>query len=190
MVSRPPKIRRIILTGFMGAGKSTVGPLLAQSLGWEFLDVDVSVEARAAKTVAEIFAQHGEAAFRALEAEAIRDHLQREGLVLALGGGAVETQSTRKLLATLEHTCVLFLDAPLEILVARCLAQSSAAERPVLADRQSLLRRLEARLPYYRQAHLTIATTGQSPQGVVAQIFDALEQRCTIEDAPEGVPTR
>lgn len=186
-------IRRVVLTGFMGAGKSTIGALLAQRLGWNFLDVDTVIESRTGKTVAEIFAHQGEAAFRALEAEAIREQLRCENLVLALGGGAVETESTRELLATLGQTCVVFLDAPLEILVARCLAQPSAAERPVLADREGLLRRFEARLPYYRGAHLTIATAALTPQAVVAYILENLEtfnKRCTDEAAAQGAPTR
>lgn len=189
-MSLPPTIRRIVLTGFMGAGKSTIGVLLAQSLRWDFLDADAAIESCAGKTVAEIFAQHGEAAFRALEADAIREQTCRQNLVLALGGGALETTATREHLAALEHTCVLFLDAPLEILVARCLAQPSAAERPVLADRQGLVRRFEARLPYYREAHLTITTAELSPQAVVTRILEVLEKRCTPPAATESVPTR
>ena len=189
-MSLPGTIRRVVLTGFMGAGKSTVGRLLAQRLGWDFLDTDVAIESRAGKTVAEIFAQQGEAVFRTLEADVVRDHTRRAKLVLALGGGAVETESTREFLTTLDHTCMLFLDAPLEILVARCVAQPSAAERPVLADREGLLRRFDARLPYYRDAHLTITTAGLSPQAVVIRIVEALDRRCTVESATEGVPTR
>jgi shikimate kinase len=174
----------------MGAGKSTIGPLLAQSLGWGFLDADATIEARTGKTVAEIFAQRGEAAFRTLEAEAIREHVRHENLVLALGGGAVETESTRNLLAALDRTCVLFLDAPLEILVARCVAQPSAAERPVLADREGLLQRFNARLPYYCCANLTIATAGLTPQAVVTCILEAIGQRCAAEATAEGAPVR
>jgi shikimate kinase len=189
-VSVPRKIRRIVLTGFMGAGKSTVGAMLAQRLGWDFLDVDNAIESHAGMTVAELFARYGEAQFRALESKAIQRHTSRENLVLALGGGAIETQSTRDHLAALDHTCVLFLDAPLEILVARCLAQPGAAERPVLADRDGLLRRFEARLPHYRSAHLTITTAGLSPQSVVERILEAIENRCSREAAAEGVSTR
>jgi shikimate kinase len=183
-------IRQIVLIGFMGAGKSTIGPLLAHSLGWDFVDADTAIESRAGKTVAEIFAQQSEAAFRALEAETIREHTRRQNLVLALGGGAVETEPTRELLASLHHTCVIFLDAPLDVLVDRCLAQPHAAERPVLADREGLLRRFNARLPYYRTAHLTVTTAGLAPQEVAARILEALNQRCTPASAAEGVPTR
>lgn len=190
-MSVPHTIRRIVLIGFMGAGKSTIGPMLGQSLGWEFLDADTAIESRAGKTVAEIFAQRGEAAFRTLEAETIREHTRRQNLVLALGGGAIETAPTRELLAALDQACVIFLDAPLDILVDRCLAQPHAAERPVLADREGLLRRFNARLPYYRAAHLTVTTAGLAPYEVVARILEALrshDQRCTPASAAGGVP--
>jgi shikimate kinase len=180
----PRELRTILLTGFMGAGKSTVGALLAQRLGWEFLDADAAVEAKAGKTVAAIFAEEGETAFRAREAEAIREHGQRERLVLALGGGALETGITREFIAGLSGASVIFLDAPLEVLVARCLAQPQAAERPVLADREGLRRRFEARLPHYRRAHLTVATAGLVPQQVVDEILGALELRA------ESISTR
>ncbi|HEX5235733.1 MAG TPA: shikimate kinase [Silvibacterium sp.] len=186
----PATIRRIVLTGFMGAGKSTVGPLLAQRLGWDFLDVDTAIESRAGKTVAEIFAESGESAFRALEAEAIRDHAHLDNLVLALGGGAVENASTRELLAHVDQTCVLFLDAPLDVLVARCLNQTGASARPVLADREKLLSRLNARLPHYRAAHLTVTTAEDSPQKVVTHIVQALAPRCVQGKTAKGVPTR
>jgi shikimate kinase len=173
----PRELRIILLTGFMGAGKSTVGALLAQKLGWDFLDADAVVEADAGKTVAAIFAEQGEAAFRVLEAEAIREHGQREKLVLALGGGALETGITRDFIAGLSGASVIFLDAPLEVLLARCLAQPQAAERPVLADREGLRRRFEARPPHYRGAHLTVATAGLAPRQVVDEILGALELR-------------
>jgi shikimate kinase len=180
----PRELRTIILTGFMGAGKSTVGALLAKGLGWDFLDADSVVEARAGKVVAAIFAEEGEAVFRALEAEAIRDHARRERLILALGGGALETQSTREFLADLEGASVVFLDAPLDVLVARCVAQPQAAERPVLANRRALRQRFEARLPHYKGAHLTVSTDGLTPEQVADVILKALKLRT------EGVSTR
>ena len=174
----PVTVRRIVLTGFMGAGKSTTGALLAQKLGWRFLDTDAVIEARTGSTIAQLFAQRGETAFRKLETETTLDHAQSEHLVLALGGGAIEAEATRQALARLEHACIVFLDAPLEVMVARCLAQPAAAERPVLADRERLAARLTARLPHYRQAHLTIPTSKLSPQAVADQILEALHDRC------------
>src|ERR1039458_10313852 len=82
--------RRIVLTGFMGSGKTTVGPLVASRLGWSFVDVDDAIEAEAGTTIAELFARHGEQAFRERERAAIARLAAGDGLVLALGGGAIE----------------------------------------------------------------------------------------------------
>jgi shikimate kinase len=174
----PVTVRRIILTGFMGAGKSTIGAQLAGRLSWRFVDSDAIIEARTGATIAQIFAEHGEAAFRVLETDAVREHAQAQYLVLALGGGAIEAESTRCALAELDEACVVFLDAPLEVMVARCLAQPGAAERPVLADRERLAARLAGRLPHYRRAHLTIATSSLAPEAVVDRILEALLDRC------------
>jgi shikimate kinase len=173
-----PPIRCIVLIGFMGAGKSTIGALLAQTLGWRFLDSDTAIESRTGRTIARIFAEQGEAAFRALEAETIRNqvdgHAGGGNLVLALGGGAIENEHTRGILTGLAGIRVVFLDAPLEVMVARCLAQPEAAERPVLADRERLAQRFIARLPHYRSAHLTVATAELTPQAVVERILSGL----------------
>lgn len=173
----PQTIRRIVLTGFMGAGKSTIGALLARRLGWRFTDSDALIEARAGLTIAQIFAEQGEEVFRALETDAIRGCAQEEQLVLALGGGAVESGLTREALAGLDEVLVVFLDAPLEVMVARCVAQPGAAERPVLADRERLAARLAARLPHYRTAHLTVKTADLTPADVAEQILESLRDR-------------
>lgn len=193
----PPTIRRIALIGFMGAGKSTAGALLAQNLGWQFVDTDSFIESRAGRTVAQIFAEDGEQAFRAMEADAIRHHAQSEGLVLALGGGAIEHDLTREILHGLSETRIVFLDAPLELMVARCVAQPGAAVRPILADRERLLERFSSRLPQYRRAHLTIATANLTPTKVVESILAALSQPDAGGSASiaamsdeKGLPTR
>jgi shikimate kinase len=173
----PPTVRRIVLTGFMGAGKSTIGALLAERLGWRFMDTDAFIEARTGSTIAQIFAEQGEDAFRLLETDAVRDCARVERLVLALGGGAVESGSTRNALARLDQACIVFLDAPLDVMVARCVAQPGAAERPVLADRERLAKRLEARLPHYRVAHLTVATADMTPEAVTDFILRFLHDQ-------------
>src|ERR1035438_2178700 len=89
--------RRIILTGFMGSGKTTVGPLIAARLGWKFLDVDDVIEAEAGATIAELFASHGETAFREREHTTVARVASGDALVLALGGGAIERPETRDL---------------------------------------------------------------------------------------------
>ncbi len=78
--------KNIILTGFMGTGKTTVGRLLAQELGYEFIDTDELIEARSGRSIPQIFLESGEAAFRRMEADLVRELADREGLVIATGG--------------------------------------------------------------------------------------------------------
>jgi shikimate kinase len=170
----PARISRIVLIGFMGAGKSTVGALLAPQLGWRFFDADTVLEKRAGATIAEIFAGRGEPAFRQLEAEIIRDLLHGHNLVLAVGGGAVETAATRETLFSSPETCVVFLEAPLETMIARCEQQPGAAIRPVLNDRERLKARFESRLPHYRNAHLVVETAARTPHETVRHIIESL----------------
>lgn len=178
-VGVPVPISRIVLTGFMGAGKTTVGVRLAERLGWRFVDSDRVVEARAGRSIAEIFEQEGEAVFREREATAIRDAAQDTRLVLALGGGALETAGTRAFLQTLAECRVIFLEAPLETMLQRCAGHAGGPVRPVLtdllADRERLTERWSRRLPFYRQAHWTIATDGRSAEAVVDAILREME---------------
>ena len=167
----PAQPTRIVLTGFMGAGKTTVGALLAEKLGWQFVDSDRVVEAEAGMTIAEIFGSRGEAAFREMEAGAIREAARGERMVIAVGGGALESAATRDFLANLAGCAVVFLEAPLETMIARCAAHMDGPVRPVLADRDRLAERWSRRLPWYREAHLTVDTGGLAPEGVTECIL-------------------
>ena len=189
--SSPAHPTRIILTGFMGAGKTTVGALLAVRLGWDFFDSDVLVEARAAMTVADIFARRGESAFRDLEADVIREAFAsgpNHHFVLALGGGALEQRATRDFLAALRDTLVVFLEAPLETMIARCATHEGGPVRPVLADRARLAERWNQRLPWYRQAHLTIDTANRSPENAVERILERLAPDAVEAHRKTGAP--
>lgn len=173
-----PLLSRLILTGFMGAGKSTIGPLLAQALGWRFLDLDSVIEADCGQTVAEIFHQHGEAYFRQQERRLAEQLGQERQLVLALGGGAVEDPSTLATLLSAPGSCMVFLDAPLPELMAR--VRSEDGIRPLLKKEEELESRFRRRLPHYRAAHLTIVTTGSSPEEVTAHILSHVRQKWLI----------
>lgn len=177
------EIRRIVLIGFMGAGKSTVGALLANRLGWQFTDADSAIEHQQQICVAELFSLHGEEGFRKIEADVIQSLRGRDKLVLALGGGAVETAAVRELLNGLAYTCVVYLEAPLEVMIKRCEQQAGAAARPIFREREKLAARLTARLPHYRNAHLTISTAGISTETVVIRILEALEKTCIVNDS-------
>jgi hypothetical protein len=102
--------------------------------------------------------------------------LATDHLVLALGGGALESPATREFLFTLENSRVVFLEAPLDTLIDRCASQPNAPVRPVLRDRERLAERWQARLPLYRQAHLTVATAGRTPEAVVDCILTELHR--------------
>lgn len=156
----PP--RRIVLTGFMGSGKSTVGPLLAARLGWQFLDADSVLEAEAGFTIAEIFARRGEAAFRDLEHATIARLAATNALVLALGGGAIEQPQTRELLLASPGTLLVHLEVRLETTLARC--RGTEHTRPILADRPNLQARYDRRLPLYRMAHASLPVDNLTPE--------------------------
>jgi shikimate kinase len=161
----PAHLRRLVLTGFMGAGKSTVGRLLADRFNWQFLDLDAHLEARTNATIPQLFERHGEAHFRRLESSALASALGRENTVLALGGGTPEELTNRLLLEQTPATFTIFLDAPFPTLFDRCMLQDIA--RPVLEDPAAAQLRFSKRHPLYRRlANLTIdtadLTTGQT----------------------------
>jgi shikimate kinase len=162
----PP--RRIVLTGFMGSGKSTVGPLVAHRLGWNFVDVDQVIETEAGTTIAEIFSREGERAFRDREHATIARLAGEDSLVLALGGGAIERTETRDLLLTGSGTLLVHLEVELATTLARC--GGTEGTRPVLADQANLAARYARRLPLYRTAHRSIVVDRLSPEEVADEI--------------------
>jgi shikimate kinase len=167
--------RRIVLTGFMGSGKTTVGPLVARELGWRFLDVDDVIEADAGSSIAEIFAYHGEAFFRDLEHATIARLAAEDAVVLALGGGAIERAETRLLLLTTPGTILVHLEVALATTLARCSGTENT--RPLLADQANLAARYQLRLPLYRTAHVSIAVDALSHAQVAEAILQAAQMR-------------
>jgi shikimate kinase len=173
----PTHMRRLVLTGFMGAGKTTVGRLLAARIGWEFLDLDAYVESRSGLSVPSIFALHGEARFRQLESSALASALGRSKVVLALGGGAPEGLTNRLLLEQTPGTSTIFLDAPFPALFDRCMLQAlnPGESRPLLADPETAEARFKARQPIYRRlARVTVATGELTPEETVGVVLGRL----------------
>ncbi|MGA8668443.1 MAG: shikimate kinase [Terracidiphilus sp.] len=164
-----PAIRRIVLAGFMGSGKTTVGPLVAARLGWQFVDVDDVIEAETAATIAALFAREGEALFREREHATIARLLAGNRMVLALGGGAIERKETRDLLMATAGTLLVHLEVELATTLARCRGTEHA--RPVLADQANLASRYERRLPLYRTAHVSIPVDLLTPEQVAIAIL-------------------
>lgn len=178
--SVPGAICRIFLVGFMGAGKSTIGRVLASRLGWHFYDVDNVIEGEQQASVGSIFASQGEQAFRKLERDAIHRLHNTGQAVISLGGGAVETAEVRSLIEHEPDSLVVFLHAPLNLLIERCMAQDGGSARPVLQQPEQLQTRYDLRLTYYRNAHLTVETETLSPEKVAAAILDRL---AALQDA-------
>ncbi|GAA0741507.1 shikimate kinase [Dactylosporangium roseum] len=162
---------RAVLVGPPGAGKTTVGGLLAEALGVGFRDVDADIEAAAGKPIPEIFFDDGEDHFRALEREAVASALASFDGVLALGGGAVLAPATRELLAG--HT-VVYLSVELSDAVSRV---GLGAGRPLLAinPRATLKYLLDQRRPLYEEvATVTVVTDGRGPEEITAELVAKL----------------
>jgi shikimate kinase len=174
-VTIPPSLQRLVLTGFMGAGKSTVGRLLATRLGWDFLDLDAHLEERTGTMIPEIFAVHGEARFRRLESSALASALNRKSTIIALGGGTPEGLTNRLLLEQTPGTLTIFLDAPFPTLFDRCVLQDFS--RPVLADPDQALSRFALRRPLYlRLSKICIETAALSPEITVEKLVQSLNK--------------
>ncbi len=162
----------VFLVGFMGAGKSTVGAILADKLGRRFVDLDAEIEKADGRPVAQIFAEQGEEVFRALESEALARLADEEPLVVACGGGIVLRAVNRRLLKELGTV------AYLEVTAGEALARIGDVEgRPLLAagDPSAAAALLDARLALYRAAaDITIDTDASEPAELAAALADAL----------------
>jgi shikimate kinase len=165
---------RVVLIGFMGSGKSTVGPLLAGLLGWEFADLDGLVEERAGCPVAAVFTERGEEEFRALESACLRDLAGLSRVVIASGGGAPMEAANRRFFGE-EATAVFHLHVSLDEALARTRGDAS---RPLLDKESNEVRRLyETRLPRYRELGTSIGTDGRTPEDVATEIAARLPPR-------------
>ncbi len=167
--------RSVVLIGLMGAGKSTVGRRLAERLAMPFVDADAEIEAAAGCTVPEIFARHGEAAFRDGERRVILRLLEGPPHVLATGGGAFMNPDVRvKVRAT---AISIWLRAELDVLVRRCARRSN---RPLLqqGDPRSVLERLMAeRHPVYAEADIIVDSDDNPHEWIVQAIMTKLAER-------------
>ncbi len=163
----------IVLIGYRGAGKSTVARLLALKLGWPWVDADVEIELKAGKSIAAIFADEGEAAFRDLETMVLAELLDRNGLIIAAGGGAVLRETNRRQLR--ERGRVVWLRAEPAALLARTAADATTAQRrPNLTTAGGAIEVetiLRERIPLYEQcAELSLDTDRKPAVEIAAEI--------------------
>lgn len=167
------KEKPLVLIGLMGAGKSSVGRVLAKKLGRRFIDSDTEVEKAAGMSIEDIFEVYGEADFRDVEERVITRLLSEGPVVLATGGGAYMNERTRARISS--HAFCIWLRADLEELVKRT---SRRGGRPLLKDqnpRDKLKSLMEMRYPVYQSADLVIDSVDETPEKTAAKIVGALD---------------
>ena len=172
----------IFLTGFSGSGKSTIGPLLANSLGFEFVDLDKAIEQAAGKSINRIFAEDGEAGFRQMEQQSIEALASRGELVVSLGGGVLENDRCLSIIKA--HGTLVYLKSSPEILAMRL---QHKTDRPLLKaeDGRRLTREeirariasmLEKREPRYLKADLVVVTDSKKIGSSVEELTRKIER--------------
>ncbi|MBB5354462.1 shikimate kinase [Anoxybacillus mongoliensis] len=164
-------MKAIYLTGFMGAGKTTIGKRLGEVLQLPVIDTDAYIEQQVGKTIATIFAEEGEEAFRAYEREVLKK-LPTEHIVITTGGGIVIQEENRQFMR--KHGIVIYLHCELHELFRRLMGDTT---RPLLMEnKKSQMKQLfEQRLPWYHEAHITIDTTNRTVNDIVETIVSLLK---------------
>jgi shikimate kinase len=166
---------RIYLTGFMGAGKSTVGRLLAERLEVPFVDLDAEIERRADSSVREIFERQGEGGFRRIERECLEETFSVDPVVVAAGGGTFA--SGGNLESARANGLVVWIHPPFATIVAR-IGGLGKSDRPLFHDEASALELYRRRLPSYQRADLTVAVApAESAEEVASRIALSLPER-------------
>jgi shikimate kinase len=166
---RPP---RVVLVGFMGSGKTSVGRLLARRLGYGFEDMDRRIVERAGRTIAEIFRDDGEEAFREREREEALALSRLRDRVVAAGGGAFTRPETRALLQ--EGALTVWLRCDFDRILARVPADGS---RPLAGNRDIMRALLAEREPFYRMADVAVDASSGTPREVADRIVGLIEGR-------------
>lgn len=169
------RLPQAVLVGFMGAGKSSVGKLLAERLAAEFVDVDERIEKAEGKSIGEIFVLFGEEKFRELERSAVREAVSAPGRVVAAGGGAFADEANRRALKA--YAPVFFLDVSVESVLERL---SQDRSRPLFGagkDPRKLRELMEMRRPAYREADFTVSTDLRSVAEIADRVLDLLARR-------------
>ena len=169
-------MKHIILVGFMGCGKTHAGRMLAKELGLPFVDMDEQIVERARRSITEIFAEHGEAHFRAIETEVLKDLLAvREQTVISSGGGVPMQEAN---LPLLKEGIVVYLKAPVEVLISRL---KNDKARPILQGgdlREKITTLLVKRGPIYESvSDIEVVTSNGAVEMVVGQIIEKLVEK-------------
>ena len=164
------KRKNIVLCGFMGSGKSTIGNLLSKKMGMAFIDLDAYIEKKENKSVSQIFADSGEEYFRQLEKNAVKELAYKKSVILATGGGTLTFRENVDILKNADNKIIL-LDLPVEVVEQRLQGDT---KRPLLnrPDKEKVMRELyEKRLPLYRSAADIVVNAANSPMQVCMEIM-------------------
>jgi shikimate kinase len=164
------KTDKIYLVGFMAAGKTTLAQGLARRLGWRAEDVDLMIEARERRTIADIFARDGEPYFRSIERQVIYSLLPLRHTIVATGGGTFIDPEIRA--AINADGVSVWIDAPFDVLLDRIPADG---RRPLASDRVQMAVLYERRRLAYEQAHIRLDATRARSEELVEQLLDQLE---------------
>lgn len=167
-------MKNIVLTGFMGTGKSEVSKKLSKILGWKVIDIDTEIEKSQNMKITEIFKQFGEPGFRDIETETIKKLSKNKNVIISTGGGAVLRQENMDALR--ESGVIICLTAAPETILKRT---SNNNDRPLLQVEEPLKKirdLLEFRMPYYEKADIMIDTENKTPLEVVEEIMDKIKK--------------
>src|SRR5262249_8530664 len=160
---------RVYLIGFMGAGKTTVGLLLAEKLGWKFIDLDQEIERHEYRRIAQIFEQKGEPHFRKLEKQYLSELASTEHAVIALGGGTYIDAQNRHLAETTGLT--VWLKVSFNEIADRVKIDGT---RPKFGNRDQAEQLLQSREPSYALAKVQVSTDAKTPESVADEIMEAI----------------
>lgn len=169
-------IKNVVLIGFMGVGKSSTGRMLANMLGFKFIDMDKAIEKKYQMTISEMFEKHGEAYFREREKEMCREAAARKSVVIATGGGTIKDPEN---VAILKRTGrIICLSASVDSIVERTSGKGTRPLLDAMKDRrQGIIELLAQRQPMYDQADYTLDTTDLSPMQVARDIISYMKHR-------------
>jgi len=172
----------IYLTGFMGSGKSTIGPILANTLGWDFFDLDKLIENKTGKKIRDIFEQEGEGHFRKIETDTLREISESKNVIISLGGGTIANKENIEIMKNTGK--IIYLKVSLDTVYHRLKYKK---DRPALtkSDSESLSKEemtnrinelMDTRAQYYEQADYTIDTDNNSLGKTVDNIVKIISQ--------------
>ena len=182
MNDQKPKKSLVFLTGFMGSGKSTIGPILANTLGFDFVDVDKLIEQQEAQRIVDIFESRGEEAFRVLERRALQELSSRDGCVVSLGGGTIANEENFQIVH--RNGVLVYLQLSPEEILQRV---QHRPDRPLLRDgagkplarelmEERIVELLQSREPFYARADIIVPSDRKKVGHMVDEIVKKLRR--------------